>query len=157
MAKDWRTTHGRTHDPVYAVWRQMVYRCRNPKSKWYPDYGGRGISVCKQWLSFKNFLADMGERPDGMTLERVDNNKGYSPANCRWATRSEQNKNRRLTATVQFYSNGQFVGTFNECARHLQITKQALRWRHRQWGTFEKGVLWQKVQSPRSRIKSNAG
>lgn len=75
----------------------MVQRCTNPAVPGYHRYGGRGITVCKQWLDFKQFLLDMGVKPAGLTLERDDNSKGYEPGNCRWATRTEQNRNRRST------------------------------------------------------------
>jgi hypothetical protein len=73
----------------------MLQRCTNPNYPQYADYGGRGITVCKRWRVFKNFLDDMGVRPEGLTLDRKNNSKGYSPANCKWATRAEQQRNRR--------------------------------------------------------------
>jgi hypothetical protein len=74
----------------------MKQRCLNPNNKNYKDYGGDGITVCERWIKFENFLEDMGERPIGTTLDRFPNKRGnYEPGNCRWATLSEQNKNRR--------------------------------------------------------------
>ena len=80
--------------PTYRSWRAMLTRCTNPYSVSYAQYGGRGVAVCDRWLKFPTFLADMGIRPPGTSLDRIDNSRGYEPANCRWASRSEQNRNR---------------------------------------------------------------
>lgn len=81
--------------PTYRTWSCMIGRCRYPSHKQYKDYGGRGIKVCRRWNVFSNFLADMGTRPVGTTIDRVDNNKGYAPSNCRWATMKQQQNNKR--------------------------------------------------------------
>lgn len=85
---------------AYASWNAMRGRCTNPNDKSFDYYGGRGIRVCEEWESFDRFYEDMGDRPAGMTLDRKDSDKGYSPDNCRWIIASEQQGNQRRTIKI---------------------------------------------------------
>jgi hypothetical protein len=85
--------------PVYGSWFNMKQRCLNHNNPAYKNYGGRGITVCERWMKFKNFLEDMGERPEGKTLDRIDNDGNYEPSNCKWSTPKEQANNTKKILT----------------------------------------------------------
>lgn len=88
-------THSMTRTPTYLTWVSMLQRCENPNATGYEYYGEIGIKVCEEWHSFENFIADMGERPKGRTLDRKNGFGHYEPGNCRWATKQEQAINKR--------------------------------------------------------------
>jgi hypothetical protein len=107
MCREAKTVHGHgawrtgSISPTYWSWQAMIGRCTRPSHIAWKNYGGRGIKICKRWMKFENFLADMGERPAGLTLDRKKVNGHYTPGNCQWATRSQQAKNKRIKSTQQ--------------------------------------------------------
>lgn len=118
--------HGESGTPEYIHWLRIKSRCGNPKNKDYPNYGGRGITICKRWATdFEAFKNDMGGRPPGMTIGRIDNNAEYGPENCRWENISQQNNNKRDTNQVEFQ--GVTYTSISVCARAIGITRDSLR------------------------------
>lgn len=142
----------KTHRPTYGIWEKMRRRCESPLDPAYSYYGGRGIFVCERWRVYENFLADMGERPPGLTLERVNNDMGYSPDNCRWATRLEQQRNRRVNRRLSL--NGE-TKCLSEWADILGINRETLRGRVAIHGWSDEKALTEpvRVESRNSRAK----
>lgn len=107
LHKAWLADRNRRHGGTlnerrtYRSWKDMRARCRNPENHDYPDYGGRGISVCDRWDDFAAFLSDMGPRPEGKTIDRIDHNGDYTPGNCRWADAETQANNKRANHVVK--------------------------------------------------------
>jgi hypothetical protein len=109
---------------AYRSWRSMKQRCTNPSSRGWADYGALGVTVCNRWLeSFDNFLADMGERPEGYSLERIDVLNGYAPNNCKWIPLPEQSKNKRNTIRYKF---GDEIFIQSDLARRLKLHPSSL-------------------------------
>lgn len=130
------TTHGMTRTPTFRSWESMKQRCCNPNAPDYPKYGGRGIRVCSQWLeSFENFFADMGIRPTGRTLDRIDVDGDYEPGNCRWATLRRQQRNRRKTVRITL--NGRTM-SINDWADETGLTSKVILWRIAKGWTAER-------------------
>lgn len=129
LAADKKRTHGLSYHHMKPMYYAMIARCHNPNSAEYSNYGERGIAVCDRWRDgFVNFLADMGERPDGMTLDRIDNDGPYSPENCRWATVSEQCNNTRANHLLTL---GDKTQTITQWARDLDLHPNTIRSRLR--------------------------
>lgn len=94
-SKKKRCLHGQSRTKTYRIWGRMKARCYNKNNRKWPEYGGRGIKVCDSWLEFEGFHRDMGDRPEGLSIDRIDNSGNYEPGNCRWATEEEQQENKR--------------------------------------------------------------
>jgi hypothetical protein len=135
------TTHGRSRTHAYRAWQGMLQRCENPNMAKFSHYGGRGITVCERWHDYANFLADMGDRPIGYTIDRIDNNGNYEPGNCRWATYGEQNNNNRRNHLLTL--NGQ-THTVTEWAAITGIGRPTLFARIR-YGWSDERILTEPV------------
>lgn len=123
------TKHGLYQSPEYQVWKAMISRCTRPNHPSYKDYGARGITVVSQWFQFAQFIADMGRRPSPKhTLERKDNDGGYTPSNCIWATRTEQQRNRRCN---RYITVGDTTRCMSEWCDILGINEKSVSYRVR--------------------------
>ena len=143
-----RTIHGESDSPLHKVWTAMRERCNNPRNRSFKNYGGRGIKVCQRWGDFRLFISDMGPRPPGTTIDRIDNDGNYEPANCQWATYLEQNQHTRRTRKI---SAGGRTMTVANWARELGGSRIIIHNRLRDGWTEEKACL-----TPiRQRAKSN--
>lgn len=131
------TTHGYSDTRTYKIWGAMRQRCTNPHDSGYHNYGARGISVCKRWQDFENFLLDMGEAPAGMSIDRIDNNGDYTPENCRWATRTEQGNNKRNNVRLEWQGRTQ---TVPQWARELGMKPTNIRQRLRDGWTVDRAL-----------------
>lgn len=130
-------THGKSETRTFRAWTDMRRRCSLPQRQEYVNYGGRGISVCDRWASFENFLADMGEVPDGYSIERKDNDGNYEPGNCCWIPKADQAKNRRNTHYL--IVNGQRIH-MSEAARRAGIGVTTLHYRLKAGWPAERAV-----------------
>lgn len=126
-----RRTHGLTKSGTHKSWESMFQRCTNQNAPDFPRYGGRGIQICERWGSFESFLSDMGVRPEGKSLDRIDNSKNYTPENCKWSTPQEQQQNKSNCPTVEY--EGQQI-TISALATSKGVPIKVLKWRlDHQW------------------------
>lgn len=145
------TKHGMWGSSTYRSWLCMKERCYNQNKNSYHNYRARGIKVCERWLdSFENFLEDMGERPKGMSIDRIDNNGHYTPENCRWANRQEQDRNKRTNIFITY--NGETL-CVTDWAKKLGKNKSTISKRHSRGWTPEECLFGRKNQ-PKSQEDS---
>ena len=133
LHRDTATKHGMRNTRVYRIWASMRVRCRPD----FPMYGARGVRVCRRWEKFENFLADMGEPEHGMTIDRKNNDKGYSPSNCRWADKTTQSVNRSCTRFLTFQGKTMCVSHW---ARELGMQQSTLSFRVRHGWSVERAL-----------------
>ena len=147
-------THGQWHSPIFHTYRGMISRCYNPEDKRFNCYGGRGLTVCERWQNILHFINDMQPTyKKGLTLERIDNNKGYSPKNCRWATHKEQNRNYRRN--IKYTHNGKTLCLI-EWSELLSIPYNLLwdRLKAQKW-SFEKAINTPPIPNSESILKAS--
>ena len=132
--------HGQSGTVEYKTWLNIKQRCSDPNHHSYPDYGGRGITICPEWEhDYLAFLAHVGKRPPGMTIERIENDKGYQPGNVRWAPRVEQNKNRRNVRMLTYNGKTKSVA---EWGREVGIGKETIYYRLNQGWSIERALTY---------------
>lgn len=128
--------HNQTNSPTYRVWIRMRQRCNDENCRDYKEwYGSKGVSVCKRWDNFELFLLDMGERPEGASIDRINNRLGYSKKNCRWATPREQGRNKCNTHLLTY---GGLTLSLVGWAEHLGISYETFKWRVYNWKSKKK-------------------
>lgn len=142
-----KVTHGMSKSRTYRIYSSMKTRCDNPNAIQYADYGGRGIKVCDRWNeSFQHFLEDMGECPNGLSIDRVNNDKGYEPSNCQWATVFQQSRNKQHTIWTTFH--GEKI-SIRELADKFSIYAPTLIHRIRNLGmNAEDAIVYRKHSKP---------
>ena len=134
--------------PLYKTWENMKARCNNPNHQSYKSYGGRGIKVCKRWDDFKKFADDMGEKPDGHTMDRIDNDADYEPDNCRWSTYEEQNNNKRNNVYVNINGDVKTVAQWcrefgvNQSSHHNRVHRGMTHFEAFKYWLNGSGILW---------------
>lgn len=131
LKKERATTHGLFGHELYQTWANIRDRCENSQCKDFANYGGRGIKVCEEWRDFPKFLADMGERPAGHSIERLDGSLGYGPDNCIWATTTTQNRNKRTNLTIRSGGQEMCASRWAEktgLAQHVICGRIAIGW-----------------------------
>lgn len=129
--------HGQSETNVYRIWNSMIQRCTNSNQTAYASYGGRGITVCDEWLTFEGFVKDMGNRQEGMTLERINNELGYSKDNCKWATREQQANNRRSNVKLEYMGK---IMSIADWAREVGLAKGTLTSRIKHGWSVERAL-----------------
>ena len=132
------TTHGQSKTLQYIAWQLMIDRCNNPNNQAYKRYGARGISVCERWKIYDNFFKDMGPRPDGMSLDRINNDGNYEPSNCRWATQKEQMRNTSTNRRIKVFGVEKTLAEWSEFSR---IPRSRIANRLRYGWTNERAIL----------------
>ncbi|KKN98994.1 hypothetical protein LCGC14_0142390 [marine sediment metagenome] len=136
------TIHGHNKNgqssKTYMIWAAIIQRCTNPSNGNYLYYGGRGITVCKRWRKFENFLKDMGEAPKGLQIDRINNDKGYCKSNCRWATRKEQARNTRTNHLITCFGKTQCITAW---AEEIGIHVNTIYWRLNHGWSIEKALM----------------
>ena len=140
--------HGKHGTPEHKAWASMLQRCTNLKNAMWPHYGGRGIKVCDRWLDFKHFYADMGDRPEGTSIDRQDNDGNYEPGNCRWATDIEQNNN---TSHNRFITLDGVTKTLAQWARERGLKHRTVRMRLMRGYTEEQALQTEHFKAGRPR------
>lgn len=143
-----RRTHGQTRTRLHSIWMGMRRRCEDRDNPAYPDYGGRGITVCARWQAFEAFAADMGECPPGMTLERIENGRGYEPGNCAWRTPRDQSRNKRNNVLLTL---GDTTKCLADWAAGLGVSPETIKGRLRRGWALSRALSERAQASKRNR------